>query len=131
MHLTNEYDNDDDDDVKCDKSNDDEDDDNKDNDYADKLSQIVTNYHNDEIDLIAFGEEPTFVEEFGTFTANLVSPKFLSPHPLQSSRFILQAEKICVYSLSFSALCNHQYSFMLKTVKKIRIIITIITMPTL
>ena len=45
MHLTNEYDNDDDDDVKCSDSNDDEDDDNKDNDYADKLSQIVTKSH--------------------------------------------------------------------------------------
>ena len=45
-----EYDNDDDDDVKCNsrvkmmhKSNDDEDDDNEDNDYADKLSQSLTN----------------------------------------------------------------------------------------
>ena len=28
---------------------------------------------NDYMNLIAFGDEPTFVEEFGTFTANLVS----------------------------------------------------------
>ena len=27
---------------------------------------------NDYMNLIAFGDEPTFVEEFGTFTANLV-----------------------------------------------------------
>ena len=27
---------------------------------------------NGDIDVIAFGEEPTFIEELGTFTANLV-----------------------------------------------------------
>ena len=35
---------------------------------------------NDGIDVIAFGDEPTFVEEFGTFTANLPSEiKFCLP----------------------------------------------------
>ena len=35
---------------------------------------------NDYMNLIAFGDEPTFVEEFGTFTANLPSEiKFCLP----------------------------------------------------